>query len=152
MCAFRATDVRTNNVDFLPTEDPTECHFGATAMDWNFILAELENPDDEELKHHLRENIQPLSRLHTIVDDKGFNLLHHAVLKGLNGKVGVLIDLFTSGAFEQNISYADQLLTTWINGRTHEDKFTPLHFASFRGNMNAIETLINHGADVHATN
>jgi ankyrin repeat protein len=86
------------------------------------------------------------------VDDKGFNLLHHAVLKGLVGKVGVLIELFKEGADEQNISYADQLLTTWINGRTHSDKFTALHFASFRGSMNAIETLINHGADVHATN
>ena len=40
----------------------------------------------------------------------------------------------------------------WLNGRTSEDKFTPLHFASFKGNVKAIESLINYGADVHLTN
>ena len=29
-CVSRTTDVRTVGVDFLPTEDPTECHFGST--------------------------------------------------------------------------------------------------------------------------
>jgi ankyrin repeat protein len=73
-------------------------------------------------------------------------------LKGVDGKVGVLIDLFKEGVYQQNISYADQLLVNWINGRTSEDRFTPLHFSSFRGNVNAIETLVKYGADVHVIN
>jgi len=47
---------------------------------------------------HLRDKVQPLTRLVEIVDDKGFNLLHHAVLKGVPGKVGMLLDLFNEGA------------------------------------------------------
>jgi|TARA_B110000285_G_C14628748_1_gene382420 hypothetical protein len=35
--------------------------------------------------------------LSEIVDDKGFNLLHHAVLKAVPGKVGMLLDLFKRG-------------------------------------------------------
>ena len=44
------------------------------------------------------------------------------------------------------------MLSKWINGRTQGDKFTPLHFASFKGNINAVETLINYGADILAVN
>lgn len=69
-------------------------------VDWNFILAELESAEDDMLKLHLRSEIVPLSRIVEIVDDKGFNLLHHAVLKGVPGKVDVLLDLFNSGIYE----------------------------------------------------
>ena len=65
-------------------------------FDWSFVLAELENPEDEMLKGHLKQTVIPLSRIATIIDDKGFSLLHHAVLKGIPGKVAVIIDLFKS--------------------------------------------------------
>jgi len=90
------------------------------------------------LKIHLRQEIVPLSRIVEIVDDKGFNLLHHAVLKGVPGKVDVLVDLFKSGIYEQNISFAEKMKHDWVNSRTDGDRFTPLHFASFKGNIDAI--------------
>ena len=40
----------------------------------------------------------------------------------------------------------------WINFRTDGDRITPMHFASFKGNINAIEALHKHGADHHARN
>jgi len=115
-------------------------------------LAELESPEHDMLKIHLRQEIVPLSRIVEIVDDKGFNLLHHAVLKGVPGKVDVLIDLFNSGIYEQNISYADKMKSDWVNSRTDGDRFTPLHFASFKGNINAIEALVKQGSDPHISN
>ena len=32
------------------------------------------------------------------------------------------------------------------------DRFTALHFASFKGNMDAIELLVNKGAEINVTN
>jgi ankyrin repeat protein len=43
-------------------------------------------------------------------------------------------------------------LVNWVNGKTIGDEFTPLHFASFNGNIDAIETLVEFGADIHAVN
>ena len=40
----------------------------------------------------------------------------------------------------------------WVNAKTFYDEFTALHLASFRGNVDAIEALINHGADPMAEN
>ena len=68
-------------------------------------------------------------------------MLHHAVLKGVDGKVKQLLAMCDEAALE-----------VWMNSRTSDDKFTPLHFASFKGNVQAIETLINYGANVHLTN
>lgn len=40
----------------------------------------------------------------------------------------------------------------WVNHRTEEDGFTALHFASFRGNINIINLLLDHGADMNIRN
>ena len=37
----------------------------------------------------------------------------------------------------------------WINQKTEEDGFTALHFASFRGNIQIIQLLIEHQADIY---
>jgi hypothetical protein len=67
----------------------------------------LENSDDLELMRHLDERVTPLTLLSEIVDDKGFNLLHHAVLKAVPGKVGMLLDLFNQGCRGQDKKYTD---------------------------------------------
>jgi ankyrin repeat protein len=43
-------------------------------------------------------------------------------------------------------------LHNWINGKTISDEFSPLHFASFNGNIDAIEALVMYGADIYALN
>jgi ankyrin repeat protein len=45
-----------------------------------------------------------------------------------------------------------QQLREWTDARSLKDQFTALHLASYRGNMDAIKTLILHGADQHAEN
>ena len=40
----------------------------------------------------------------------------------------------------------------WINQKTEEDGFTALHFASFRGNIQIIQLLIEHQADIYLLN
>ena len=97
---IRNTETTTIGVAFEPTEDPTEQQLPPLNIDWNYVLSELESPDDEQLSSHLKERVNPLIRIQSIVDDKGFSLLHHAVLKGIPGKVQVLIDLFNKGIHE----------------------------------------------------
>lgn len=40
----------------------------------------------------------------------------------------------------------------WINKQTTKDKFTALHYASFRGNIDIIEILIENKADINISN
>ena len=37
----------------------------------------------------------------------------------------------------------------WVNEKTGTEGFTPLHLASFRGNLAIIRKLINYGCDPH---
>ena len=80
-------------------------------------------------------------------DEKGFTLLHHAVLKCIPGKVEKLLQL------AKKIQKAeDHDIKAWVNSRTLQDQFTPLHLASFKGNMDAVHTLMKNGADKDAEN
>jgi len=40
----------------------------------------------------------------------------------------------------------------WINQKTWKDKFTPLLYASFRGNVEICKLLLDLGADISSTN
>lgn len=58
-------------------------------LDWNFILRELEREENLFLNNFLKTLPCPIT---FIKDIKGLNLLHHAVLKGVDGKTKLLID------------------------------------------------------------
>jgi palmitoyltransferase ZDHHC13/17 len=113
-------------------------------LDWSLLLAELEQPDFELLRQYLRKlyiNVLELA------DENGFTLLHHAVLKGQDGKVKQVINL--ADTLQKP---SKQEVQQWCNMRTHKDQFSALHLASYRGNMDAARTLIAYGADMHAEN
>ena len=63
-------------------------------------------------------------------DDKGFSLLHHAVLKYRSNVVKFLIEYSLKEQKED-----EDILQDWINSKTNKEKFTPLHFASFKGDL-----------------
>jgi len=69
------------------------------------------------------------------------------VLKCVPGKVASVIKIVKD---LQGVS--DERIKQWVNSRTSADQFTPLHLASFKGNMDAIVALMDNGADPHAEN
>jgi ankyrin repeat protein len=44
------------------------------------------------------------------------------------------------------------MMKDWINSRTFKESFTPLHFASFKGNLKCIYLLLENNADITAEN
>lgn len=82
-----------------------------------------------------------------MIDPKGLNLLHHAVLKGIDGKTKLLID------FARNQQQMDEdAIKVWINAKTFDEGWTPLHYASFQGNLDAIYALIENSANIEELN
>ena len=73
--------------------------------------------------------------------------MHHAVLKCIPGKVEMLIK-----KVKEIQGASDEDIKKWINSVTTQDQFTPLHLASFKGNMDAVHALMSHGADPNAEN
>ena len=59
-------------------------------FDWQLFLAELETKENDMLRVHLSNCPIPIIGQ---ADEKGFNLLHHGVLKCVPGKVLTLIKL-----------------------------------------------------------
>lgn len=76
------------------------------------------------------------------VDDRGYTLIHYAVLKLKPDTVHALVHFARDTQGETS-----ERLEAWLNQRTDEDKFTPLHFAAFKGHFATIQALIDHGAD-----
>ena len=45
-----------------------------------------------------------------------------------------------------------KMLDTWVNSFSFKDSFTPLHYASYRGNTEMCQALLDIGADITARN
>ena len=74
-------------------------------------------------------------------------LLHHAVLKGTDGKTQLLID------FAKNVQKLKKsAIKDWINQKTLGEQWSALHYSSFSGNLDACYTLIENQADIYALN
>jgi len=61
-------------------------------IDWDLIFEELENKQTARLHNYFVKLKGAGVLINFIQDEKNFNLLHHAVLKGLDGKVSFLIE------------------------------------------------------------
>ena len=46
----------------------------------------------------------------------------------------------------------EDIMLDWINSKTTKERFTALHFASFKGCLKSVYILINSGADINQTN
>lgn len=40
----------------------------------------------------------------------------------------------------------------WVNLKTSKDEFTSLHYASFKGNIQIVQMLMDNGADMYSRN
>jgi hypothetical protein len=67
----------------------TNVNFKQVEIDWDFIIDELESNDNLILSNYLKSLPKLICSLK---DDKGLNILHHCVLKGVVGKTKFLVD------------------------------------------------------------
>ena len=110
----------------------------------NEMIAEMESLDNTGM---LKQIERWPGKIIEARDEGGFSILHHAVLGCVQGKVAALI------SYVQELQGAtDEQITWWANSRTNNDSFTPLHLASFKGNMDAILVLLEYGSDPQALN
>ena len=92
-------------------------------FDWAFAKKELENEENLDLLNILRTLREPITSLH---DDSNLSLLHHSVLKGIEGKTELLIN------FAKEDKMVDKrAMDEWINAKTNGEGWTALHYASF---------------------
>lgn len=94
-------------------------------IDWDFVIRELEAEDDQMLLNYLNALNEPVY-MHFDQDD--FTLLHQAVLKGLDGKVDLILKLASSAYSSQ---FDQELFDIWLNAKTKGEGWTALHYASF---------------------
>jgi len=79
-------------------------------------------------------------KIKELVDHEGFTLLHMAVFKNKTKCFEVLMGRADNEMEQQEI-------TDWINMQTIKDKFAAIHYASFRGNVDICQTLMDNGAE-----
>jgi palmitoyltransferase ZDHHC13/17 len=92
---------------------------------------------------HLEQNLSvPIVDL---VDQRGYTLMHQICFKNVE-------DMSLSVIEKVKEIYTNNQVKLWINKKTDEDGFTALHFASFRGNINVINMLLDNGADMYMRN
>ena len=103
----------------------------------------IEDENEEGLKRLLNDNKDvPVNE---IVDNRGYTLLHEATFHDAAKLVRVLIR-------HGRMTLTPPKLSDWIDAKTHVDGFSALHFASFKGNPDTCELLIDNGADIYARN
>lgn len=81
-----------------------------------------------------------------IVDSQGKTLLHECTFNDATKCTKALISIV------RDKTETAQQLADWINKKDSGDGFTALHFASFKGNPDLCELLIENGADINARN
>ncbi len=108
-------------------------------IDWKIIEEAMTKKTDILLMQYLSALNKPLIELH---DDRGYTLLHYAVLNLKADAIHALVHFARDTQKESR-----EAIEAWLNQKTHKDKFTPLHFASYKGHFATIQALIDHGAD-----
>ena len=106
----------------------------------------IEHDKELDLLHFLQQNSD--IKVWDIVDPDGKTLLHECTFNDATKCTKAIISL----AKDQIQSAPDMQLADWINRKDSGDGFTALHFASFKGNPDLCELLIENGADIHAKN
>ena len=90
---------------------------------------------------HLPEDI----KITDLVDAQGFTLLHMAIFKNKTNIMEALLEEAKGQLMQYEVA-------NWVNQKTFKDKFTAIHYASFRGNIAACNALVDNGADINAKN
>ena len=82
-----------------------------------------------------------------IYDSQGLTILHHTVLKLIEGKTKFIIDYARN--YQQ---LSEEQILKWINQKTYGEEWTALHYAAFSSNIDATYCLIDQNADIYSKN
>lgn len=110
--------------DSIPNQAALVVHKLPDGFDMTFMMSELQNQENFILVDLLKQlGDYPIT---LIADKQGLTLLHHAVLKGVEGKTKLLID------FARNFQKLNEDdIMKWLNMKTTGEGWTALHYGSF---------------------
>lgn len=103
------------------------------------------NDNDVGLLQFLQEHAQDLSVL-DMLGSNGKTLLHECTFHDSPKCAKAIMNL------AKYQTQTAQILTDWINKKEVDDGFTSLHFASWKGNVDLMELLVDNGADLNLRN
>ena len=104
----------------------------------------IENDNMEGLMKYLGARFELM--VNEILDTNGKTLLHESAFQD-NFKIMQALILYAKA---QKLS--KEQIQAWINQKDDGDGFTALHFASFKGNVDLCEILVDNGADLNVRN
>jgi palmitoyltransferase len=84
-------------------------------------------------------------KLDQIFDRDGYSILHMACFSNRTNCLKVLLEKARQQLHQYEIAH-------WVNVKTTKDEFSALHYASFKGNIQIIQMLMDNGADMQARN
>ncbi|CDW85825.1 dhhc zinc finger domain containing protein [Stylonychia lemnae] len=125
--------------------------------DEKLVFKYIQRVEIRELQRHLIET-ETRFEIIEIYDRSGYSPLHFAAYKN-NEKMAEILCLFVLGRYKNTLLddneriIREATLKEWVNKQSRGDEgFTPLHFASFHGNIQLIRMLMKYGANIEAKN
>lgn len=82
----------------------------------------------------------------------GFTLLHQAAFKNQPVIVRKLIKLAKERVMQIDPTDQNSIMFQWVNKQSVGERFAAIHFASFNGNIEIAQMLIDEGASKHVVN
>ena len=74
-------------------------------------------------------------------------MLHLAAFKNKFKSFGVIVKVANKRI--EHYQFKEGIIKQWVDAFTNKDKFTALHYASFRGNVDIAQVLVEMGADIY---
>jgi ankyrin repeat protein len=84
-------------------------------------------------------------KINQIVDRDGYSILHMACFSNRVKCLVALVEKAKGELYQYEIA-------EWVNLKTAKDEFTALHYASFKGNIQILQVLMENGADMYQKN
>lgn len=83
-----------------------------------------------------------------IHNDDGITLLHQAAVKDQPVIFRWLLKVAKDRIQQVDEYYNGDIIKTWVNQKTLKEEFAAIHFASFNGNLEICQMLIDEKADM----
>ncbi len=93
----------------------------------------------------------PQADITEIYNFQGRTVLHSAAIKNDESILDYLLSSVSPFGHNNKASKVEESKRrAWVNRATLKEGLTALHFTAWTGNIDALNTLVRHGADIHA--